>query len=256
MFSLMILGIIVPLVALPKPDDHKSLGTNGTTGAEDGPTNNNGDPTFFRARELSPSSSTPWDYVADNSDTDLSGHQATSQSPQNLLPPPDVTMPTSEGTVHEPALRKNTKIRGNITNSSILENCPFPFKLENKVLILFALESGLALITIRFQAVDDSSSLLTSFLVTMVVATTVFGFTFTLVGLMLEKINPVAAAVSSHAASISVVLGFFFMIAVFVPERLVWLLWAAGVVLSTVYVYCLAKPICTSYSSSLINCVP
>lgn len=255
------------LAAQPKPDDRKSLGTH-TGAAEDlGPMNPN--PTFFPARELSPSSSVRRDYVSD-SNTDLpgvaaaastlpqpSGHQATSASSENHLSSPDVTTPMEGSTVQE-LVQTTTTIRGNtsiLASTNPTENCPS--KLGNKVLIL-TFESALALIAIRFQALDHSPSLLSSFLVIMVSATTVFGFTFTLVGLMLEKAgHPVLAAVSSHAGSISAVLGFFFMMALFVPERVVWLIWAGGGLVSLVYVYSLAKP---SYNSStplsLSNCFP
>ncbi|KAF7112381.1 hypothetical protein RHSIM_RhsimUnG0235300 [Rhododendron simsii] len=77
---------------------------------------------------------------------------------------------------------------------------------------------------------------------TMVGATVLFGFTVTLIGLMLQKAHPAIATVYSHAGSISAVLGFFFMIAVFVSERFVWSLCASAGALSMVYVYSLAKP--------------
>ncbi|KAF7113060.1 hypothetical protein RHSIM_RhsimUnG0165200 [Rhododendron simsii] len=101
----------------------------------------------------------------------------------------------------------------------------------------------MALITIRFQAQGNSASttLLSSFLVTMVAATTVFAFTFTMIGLMLEKVHPVVATVCSYAGLIWVVLGFFFIVATFIPESFVWFVWAAGGVLVLVFVYSLAK---------------
>ncbi|KAF7112513.1 hypothetical protein RHSIM_RhsimUnG0221700 [Rhododendron simsii] len=91
------------------------------------------------------------------------------------------------------------------------------------------------------QGNSASTTLLSSFLVTMVAATTVFAFTFTMIGLMLEKVHPVVATVCSYAGLIWVVLGFFFIVATFIPESFVWFVWAAGGVLVLVFVYSLAK---------------
>lgn len=207
----MILVIIVPLVSLPKADDRKSLGTNNV-GADP-------DPTLFPARELRPSSSVP------------SGQEAAPASSQNHSSSPyDVTIPM-EGAVQEPVETTATTTRGST------ENCPFKL---GKIFAVQAFEAALALMTFRFQP-HGSSPALSSSMLTMVAATVLFGLTFTVTGLMLRKARPAVATVSSLAGSISAVLGFFFMMAVFVPGRFVWLLWAAAGILSVAYVYSLAK---------------
>ncbi|KAF7115186.1 hypothetical protein RHSIM_RhsimUnG0062600 [Rhododendron simsii] len=126
-----------------------------------------------------------------------------------------------------------------------------PFNLGNKSLIL-AFEAALALINIRFQALGNSSSatLLSSFLVTMLAATTVFAFTATLIGLMLEGVHQAVATVCSYAGLISVVLAFIFTAATFIPERFVWLVWADCVVLALVFVYTIAKRTCNTSAAS------
>lgn len=219
----MILVIIVPLVSLPKAEDRKTLGTNNGADRDHGVINR--DPTLFHARELRPSSSVP------------SGQEAAPASSQNRSSSPyDVTIPM------EGAVQRNST-----------ENCPFKL---GKIFAVQAFEAALALMTFRFQPHGSSPSLSSSML-TMVAATVLFGITFTVIGLMLRKACPAIATVSIHAGSISAALGFFFMMAVFVPGRFVWLLWAAAGVLSTVYVYSLAKPSCNTNSTtpfSLSNC--
>ncbi|KAF7115271.1 hypothetical protein RHSIM_RhsimUnG0059900 [Rhododendron simsii] len=180
-----------------------------------------------------------------DSNTDRSDGVAASQ---NRL---DVNIP-KESTAQEPVqTTSSTTVRGNTEN--------YPFKL-GKIIVVQAFEAALALMIFRFQPQGvDSSPALSSFMFTMVGVTVLFGFTFTLIGLMLQKAHPVVATVSSHAGSISAVLGFFFMMAVFVPERYVWSFCASAGVLSMVYVYSLAKPSHNTYSStpfSLSNCFP
>lgn len=231
----MILVIIVPLLSLPKADDRKSLGTNNGADHDHGVINP--DPTFFPARELRPSSSVP------------SGQEAAPASSQNRSSSPyDVTIPM-EGAVQDPVETTATTTRGST------ENCPFKL---GKIFAVQAFEAALALMTFRFQPRGvNSSPALSSSMLTMVAATVLFCFTFTVIGLMLRKARPAIATVSIHAGSISAALGFFFMMAVFVPGRFVWLLWAAAGVLSTVYVYSLTKPSCNTNSPtpfSLSNC--
>lgn len=185
------------------------------------------------------------DHGVSDSNIDLSDGAAASQNR------PDVNIP-KEGTAQEPVQTTSaTTVRGNTEN--------YPFKL-GKIIVVQAFEAALALMIFRFQPQGvDSSPALSSFMFTMVGVTVLFGFTFTLIGLMLQKAHPVVATVSSHAGSISAVLGFFFMMAVFVPERYVWSFCASAGVLSMVYVYSLAKPSHNTYSStpfSLSNCFP
>ncbi|KAI8552362.1 hypothetical protein RHMOL_Rhmol06G0260800 [Rhododendron molle] len=185
------------------------------------------------------------DHGVSDSNTDLSDGAAASQNR------PDVNIP-KDGTAQEPVQTTSaTTVRGNTEN--------YPFKL-GKIFVVQAFEAALALMIFRFQPQGvDSSPALSSFMFTMVGATVLFGFTFTLIGLMLQKAYPAVATVSSHAGCISAVLGFFFMMAVFVPERFVWSLCASACVLSMVYVYSLAKPSHSTYSSapfSLPNCFP
>ncbi|KAG5546002.1 hypothetical protein RHGRI_018239 [Rhododendron griersonianum] len=185
------------------------------------------------------------DHGVSDSNTDLSDGAAASQNR------PDVNIPM-EGTAQEPVQTTSaTTVRGNTEN--------YPFKL-GKIFVVQAFEAALALMIFRFQPQGvDSSPALSSFMFTMVGATVLFGFTFTLIGLMLQEAHPAVATVSSHAGSISAVLGFFFMMAVFVPKRYVWSLCASAGVLSMVYVYSLAKPSHNTYSSapfSSPNCFP
>ncbi|KAI8552241.1 hypothetical protein RHMOL_Rhmol06G0251100 [Rhododendron molle] len=107
--------------------------------------------------------------------------------------------------------------------------------------IAVGVPAALALINIRFQAMGNSSTsatLLSSFLVTMVAAASVFAFTSTLIGLMLEGVHQAVATICIYAGLIWVVLGLFFMLATFVPERFVWLVWGSGGVLVVVLFPC------------------
>lgn len=220
-FSLMILLIIVPLGSLPKADDDTSLGIDN--GADD--------------------------HGVSDSNTDLSDGAAASQNRLSSSSP-DVNISKEGSTASQEPVQttSNTRIRGSTEN--------YPFKL-GKIIVVQAFEAALALMIFRFQPQGvDSSPALSSFMFTMVGATVLFGFTFTLTGLMLQKAHPAVATVSSHAGSISAVLGFFFMMAVFVPERFVWSLCASAGVLSMVYIYSLAKPSHNTYSSTLSNCFP
>ncbi|KAG5546010.1 hypothetical protein RHGRI_018247 [Rhododendron griersonianum] len=97
---------------------------------------------------------------------------------------------------------------------------------------------------------SSSATLLSSFLVLMVAVTTVFAFIFTLIGLMLEGVHQAVATVCSYAGLIWVVIGFFFMLATFVPERFVWLVWGSGGVLVVVFFYSLAKRTCNTSAES------
>ncbi|KAI8552369.1 hypothetical protein RHMOL_Rhmol06G0261500 [Rhododendron molle] len=230
----MILGILVPLVSLPKADDRKSLGTNNESADHDHGVINQ-DPTFFPARELRPSSYVP------------SGQEAAPVSSQNRSSSPYAVTIPMEGAVQEPVETAATTTRGST------ENCPCKL---GKIFAVQAFVAALALMTFQFQP-HGSSPALSSSMLTMVEATVLFGLTFTVIGLMLQKACLAVATVSIHAGSISAALGFFFMMAVFVPGRFVWLLWATAGVLSTVYVYSLAKPSCNTNSPapfSLSNC--
>ncbi|KAF7112482.1 hypothetical protein RHSIM_RhsimUnG0224900 [Rhododendron simsii] len=93
------------------------------------------------------------------------------------------------------------------TTRGSTDNCPFKL---GKIFAVQAFEAALALMTFRFQP-HGSSLALSSSMLTMVAATVLFGITFTVIGLMLRKACPAIAT-------------------------------AAAGVLSTVYVYSLAKP--------------
>ncbi|KAF7115187.1 hypothetical protein RHSIM_RhsimUnG0062500 [Rhododendron simsii] len=272
MISIMFLAIFVPLLSPPRPDKPSSASTsNGADGRI------NPDPTLIPARDLMASSlvtrnSSATCGRASDSGIELSGGYSSdgdgatmsSQNPNVPEFPPPVSVPMV-GIPESPPrssctstlflMGKNfiiyvwkqiTKIKTILSNSTT-----GPFNLGNKSLIL-AFETALALITIRFQALGNSSSatLLSSFLGTMLAVSTVFAFTFTLIGLMLEGVHQAVATVCSYARLIWVVLGFFFMSATFVPGRLVWLVWAAGVVVALVFFYSLAKRTCNTSAES------
>ncbi|KAF7114296.1 hypothetical protein RHSIM_RhsimUnG0090200 [Rhododendron simsii] len=118
-----------------------------------------------------------------------------------------------------------------------------------KTFLGLTFQAALALMIYRKQpqqgdsssANPSSVSLLSSILLTSVGATTLFGFAFTMSGMMLQKHHQNVANFCSLAGIFLGALGFFFMMDIFAGKGLDWLVWAVGGVLLLVFAYTLYR---------------
>ncbi|KAF7112509.1 hypothetical protein RHSIM_RhsimUnG0222300 [Rhododendron simsii] len=119
------------------------------------------------------------------------------------------------------------------------------FKL-GKTFLGLTFQAALALMIYRkqLQQADSSSanpSSLSSILFTSVGATMLFGFAFTMSGMMLQKHHQNVANFCSYVGVFLGTLGFFFMMDIFAGKGLDWLVWAVGGVLLLVFAYTLRR---------------